>query len=210
MPEFTTVSVQEAQIRTIPGRQGTFINEYTDYIQQLPQGQAGKLRIGEDEKHTTVRRCLVTAAKVMNIPLTIKRSGNDIYFWRENGEEEQPRPRRGRRPKSGRPGSLIPRDLLISETVVNSGIVLPPHNITLPSYHSSIRSGVLVSLNGCSQTGARYISIGEALPVAICRKKKRSPMYSWPTSCNTSSIQRRRVPASWSVAQKKAIAKAGV
>jgi hypothetical protein len=25
MPEFTTVSVQEAQIRTIPGRQGTFI-----------------------------------------------------------------------------------------------------------------------------------------------------------------------------------------
>jgi hypothetical protein len=41
MPEFTTVSVPEAQIRTIPGRQGTFMNEYVDYIQQLPSGQEG-------------------------------------------------------------------------------------------------------------------------------------------------------------------------
>jgi hypothetical protein len=94
MPEFTTVSVQEAQIRTIPGRQGTFINEYADYIQQLPQGQAGKLTIGEDEKHTTVRRRLATAAKAMNITLIIKRSGTDLYFWRENGGGEQPRTKR--------------------------------------------------------------------------------------------------------------------
>jgi hypothetical protein len=47
MPEFTTVSVKEAQLRTIPGRQGKFINEYADYIQQVLTGQAGKLRIGE-------------------------------------------------------------------------------------------------------------------------------------------------------------------
>jgi hypothetical protein len=99
MPEFTTVSVQEAQIRTIPGRQGTFMNEYVDYIQQLPRGQAGKLTIGEDETHTTVRRRLATAAKAMNIHLIIKRSGNDLYFWWEDGGEEQPRPRRGRRPR---------------------------------------------------------------------------------------------------------------
>jgi hypothetical protein len=39
MPEFTTVSVQEAQLRTIPGRQGSYRNEYIDYIQQLPTGQ---------------------------------------------------------------------------------------------------------------------------------------------------------------------------
>jgi hypothetical protein len=94
MPEFTTVSVQEAQMRTIPGRQGTFINEYADYIQQVPQGQAGKLTIGEEEKHTTVRRRLVTAAKAMSTPLIIKRSGNDIYFWREEGGNEQPRRKR--------------------------------------------------------------------------------------------------------------------
>jgi hypothetical protein len=93
MPDFTTVSVQEAHLRTIPGRQGTFMNEYADYIQQLPKGQAGKLTIGEGEKHTAVRRRLVTTAKAMHIPLIVKRSGNDLYFWRENGEE-QPRTKR--------------------------------------------------------------------------------------------------------------------
>jgi hypothetical protein len=94
MPEFTTVSVQEAQLRTIPGRQGTFMNEYADYIQQLSQGQAGKLSPLENENPLTIRRRLVTAAKAMNIPLTIKRSGNELYFWRENGGDEQPRSKR--------------------------------------------------------------------------------------------------------------------
>ena len=108
MPEFTTVSVKEAQLRTIPGRQGKFISEYADYIQQLPKGQAGKLTIGEGEKHTAIRRRLVTTAKTMNIPLIVKRSGNDLYFWRDNGQAEQPMPRRGRRSRNGRPGSLLP------------------------------------------------------------------------------------------------------
>jgi hypothetical protein len=116
MPEFTTVSVQEAQTRTIPGRQGQFINEYADYIQHVPQGQAGRLRTGESENPLTVRRRLTSAAHALRIMLIIKRSGNDVYFWRKDGEAEQPRPRRGRRPRSGRPGNLIPRDLLISET----------------------------------------------------------------------------------------------
>jgi hypothetical protein len=30
----------------------------------------------------------------MNVPLIIKRSGNDLYFWRENGTDEQPRTKR--------------------------------------------------------------------------------------------------------------------
>jgi hypothetical protein len=94
MPEFTTVPVQEAQMRTIPGRQGTFIYEYADYIQQLAPGQAGRLRIGEGEKHLTVRRRLVSAAKAMNLNLIIKRSGNELYFWREGVTEEQPRTKR--------------------------------------------------------------------------------------------------------------------
>jgi hypothetical protein len=106
MPEFTTVSVQEAQIQTIPGRQGQCINEYAEYIQQLPQGQAGKLSLGAGEKHTAIRRRLATTAKAMNINLIIKRSGNDLYIWREDGGEG--RLRRGRRPRNGRPGSLLP------------------------------------------------------------------------------------------------------
>jgi hypothetical protein len=105
MPEFTIVSMNEAKVRTIPGRQGTFINQYADYIQQLPQGQAGKLIIGEGEKHTAIRRRLATTAKAMNIHLIIKRSGNDLYFWREELEAEQPR--RGR-PRRGRPGDNFP------------------------------------------------------------------------------------------------------
>ena len=105
MPEFTTVPVQEAQVRTIPGRQGKFINEFADYIRRVPKGQAGRLTIGEQEKHTTVRRQLVVAAKTINIPLTIKRSGNDIYFWSEGNDAIQPR--RGR-PRRGRAGDNLP------------------------------------------------------------------------------------------------------
>ena len=108
MPEFTTVSVQEAKLKTTSGRQAYYLHEYASYIHQLPQGQAGKLTIGEGEKHTAIRRRLVTTAKAMNIPLIIKRSGNDLYFWREDGQAEQPRPRRGRRPRNGRPGSFHP------------------------------------------------------------------------------------------------------
>jgi hypothetical protein len=94
MPEFTTVSVTEAQLRTLSGRQKTFMTEYADYLHQLPTGQAGKLRIGESEKHLTVRRRLGVTAKAMNIPLIIKRSGNDVYFWREDTGEEQLRVKR--------------------------------------------------------------------------------------------------------------------
>ena len=94
MPEFTTVPVQEAQIRTIPGRRGTFIHEYADYIHQLPKGQAGRLRGGESENPMTIRRRLAAAAKAMHITLIIKRSGNDVYFWREDGGDQQPRTKR--------------------------------------------------------------------------------------------------------------------
>jgi hypothetical protein len=94
MPEFTTVSVQEAKLRTTSGRQGRYLHAYIDYITQLPKGQAGKLRTGEEETPTTIRRRLGVAAKTLGIPLIIKRSGNDVYFWKENGTEEQPRMKR--------------------------------------------------------------------------------------------------------------------
>jgi hypothetical protein len=94
MPEFTTVSVQEAQLRTIPGRQGTFINEYADYIQEVVSGEAGKLHAGENENPLTIRRRLISAAKALGINIIIKRSGNELYFWREDTEAEQPRRKR--------------------------------------------------------------------------------------------------------------------
>jgi hypothetical protein len=75
MPDFEIVSVEEAQSRTIPGRRGTFLNEYAAYIKELTPGQAGKLHILEQEKPATIRRRLVVAAKALGVPLTIKRSG---------------------------------------------------------------------------------------------------------------------------------------
>jgi hypothetical protein len=94
MPEFTTVSVIEAKLRTTSGRQKAFLLEYVDYILKLPTGQAGKLRVGEEENPLTIRRRLLSAATAMNIPLIIKRSGNDLYFWREGTGEAQPRKKR--------------------------------------------------------------------------------------------------------------------
>jgi hypothetical protein len=107
MPEFTTVSVTEAKLRTLSGRQKTFMNEYVDYIHQLHQGQAGKLRIREQENHATVSRRLVSATQALGINLIIKRSGENIYFWREERGEEQPRSKR-RYTRRGRPGDLLP------------------------------------------------------------------------------------------------------
>jgi hypothetical protein len=124
MPEFTTVSVEEAKVRTIPGRQGMFLNEYVDYIQHVPKGQAGRLRIGERENPLTVRRRLVSAAKAMDIPLTIKRSGNDLYFWQEDGGEEQPRRKRSytRRNRRGRAGDYFPPQPFIEPELGEQGV----------------------------------------------------------------------------------------
>jgi hypothetical protein len=93
MPEFTTVSRQEAMLQTSSGRQKRYLDEYIDYIKTLPKGQAGKLSIGEEETPATTRRRLGVAAKTLGIPLIIKRSGTDIYFWREDGGE-QPKSKR--------------------------------------------------------------------------------------------------------------------
>jgi hypothetical protein len=94
MPEFTTVSLKEAMVQTSSGRQKRYLHEYIDYITTLPKGQAGKLSIGAEEKPATIRRRLGVAAKTLGIPVVIKRSGNAVYFWRDNRGEEQPKAKR--------------------------------------------------------------------------------------------------------------------
>ena len=94
MPEFTTVSLKEAKVQTTSRRQGRYLHEYIDYLTNLPKGQAGRLRIGAEETPATTRRRLGVAAKTLGIPLIIKRSGTDIYFWREDVGGEQPRSKR--------------------------------------------------------------------------------------------------------------------
>jgi hypothetical protein len=123
MPEFTTVSVQEAQLRTTSGRQGRYMNEYADYINKLPTGQAGRLRIGESENLLTIRRRLAVAAQTLGIPLIIKRSGDDLYFWREGTGEEQPRSKRRytRRNRRGRVGDYFPPQPFIEPELGEQG-----------------------------------------------------------------------------------------
>jgi hypothetical protein len=94
MPEFTTIAMKEATLQTSSGRQKRYLSQYVDYITTLPKGQAGRLRTGQEETPTTIRRRLGVAAKTLGIPVIIKRSGNDVYFWRENGTDEQPRTKR--------------------------------------------------------------------------------------------------------------------
>jgi hypothetical protein len=94
MPDFEIVSVEEAQSMTIPGRRGRFLNEYAAYIKELTPGQAGKLHILEQEKPATIRRRLVVVAKALGVPLTIKRSGQEVYFWIESWGEVEPRRKR--------------------------------------------------------------------------------------------------------------------
>jgi hypothetical protein len=107
MPEFTTVSLKEAKVQTTSRRQGRYLHEYIDYLTNLPKGQAGRLTTGEQETPATIRRRLGVAAKTLGIPVIIKRSGNDLYFWREDETEERPRTTR-RYTRRGSTGNLLP------------------------------------------------------------------------------------------------------
>jgi hypothetical protein len=78
MPQLQIVSLDEAQ------GQGRFIPDYVALIQQVPEGQAGKLILSEGENPITARKWLVLAAKAMDIPLGIRRRGQTIYFWVES------------------------------------------------------------------------------------------------------------------------------
>jgi hypothetical protein len=78
MPQLQIVSLDEAQ------GQGRFVPDYVAFIQQVPEGQAGKLILTEEENPITARKWLILAAKAMDIPLGIRRRGRTIYFWVES------------------------------------------------------------------------------------------------------------------------------
>jgi hypothetical protein len=124
MPDFAIVSVKEAQFRTIPGRQGKFLNEYADYIHRLSSGQAGKLSPVERENPATIRRRLQAAATALGTKLIIKRSGENIYFWSEDRGDEQPRTKRSytRRNRRGRAGDYFPPQPFIEPELGEQGV----------------------------------------------------------------------------------------
>jgi len=93
MPDFEVVSLDQARLKTANGRQGKIVKQYSGYIERLVEGQAGRLKVAEDEIVTTIRRRLVTTARLMGKELVIKRSGDELYFWSKVAEEEKPRRR---------------------------------------------------------------------------------------------------------------------
>ena len=96
MPRFDRVPLGEAKMKTATGKRAQIIAEYVSYVEQLGDGEAGRLQAAEGEPITTVRRRLGAAARQLGRNLTIRRTGDEIYFWAEETR------RRGRgRPKAG-------------------------------------------------------------------------------------------------------------
>ncbi len=92
MPTFYRVPLGEAKTKTASGKRAQIIAEYVRYIEELQEGEAGRLQAGEGETLATVRRRLGTAAKESGRSFAIRRKGDEIYFW----AEETRRRRRGR------------------------------------------------------------------------------------------------------------------
>ena len=93
MPIFDRVPLAEAKMNTASGQRAQIIAEYVRYIEQLGDSEAGRLQAAEGEPITTVRRRLGAAARQLEKSLTIRRTGDDIYFWaaerRGEGADDQ-------------------------------------------------------------------------------------------------------------------------
>ncbi len=83
MPKFDRVPLGEAKMSTASGKRAQIIAEYVRYIEKLGKGEAGRLQAAEGEPITTVRRRLGAAARQLEKSLTIRRTGDEIYFWAE-------------------------------------------------------------------------------------------------------------------------------
>ena len=97
MPKFDRVPLTEAKTKTarLNSKRAQIIAEYVAYIEQLGVGEAGRLQAAEGEPITAVRRRIGVAGKQLGRKLTIRRTGDETYFW-----ADEPR-RRGRgRPKA--------------------------------------------------------------------------------------------------------------
>ncbi len=83
MPGFRRVSREEAS-----GRRATVspalarLKQYQGYITKVAPGVTGRLTPGKGETPAAVRRRLGAAAAALGVKLTVKRVGDQVYFWR--------------------------------------------------------------------------------------------------------------------------------
>jgi hypothetical protein len=98
MPKFDVLPINEAQLNSATGKRAQILREYVGYIEQLAQGQAGRLSAGQDETLGAVRRRVGAAAKQLGKTLIIKRTDEYVFFWADSG----PGRRRRRKPRSAK------------------------------------------------------------------------------------------------------------
>ncbi len=98
MPKFDIVPVEEVRGKSASGeRRAQILQEYLGYIDQLKRGQAGRLVAGAGETTATVRKRIGAAARSAGKNLTIKRAGDEVYFWAvERRRSANGRRRRGK------------------------------------------------------------------------------------------------------------------
>ena len=97
MPKLDIVPIEEAGTKSAPrGKRAQILQEYLGYIDQLTKGQAGRLVAGAGETTATVRRRLGDAARGGGHKLTIRRAGDEVYFWTERRRAANGRRRRGK------------------------------------------------------------------------------------------------------------------
>ena len=77
---FTRNLLGEAKIKTASGKRAQIIAEYVRYIEQLEEGEAGRLQAAKGETIATIRRRRGAAARQSERNLTIGRTGDEIYF----------------------------------------------------------------------------------------------------------------------------------
>ena len=58
------------------------LKQYQGYIKKVAPGVTGRLTPAKGETPAAVRRRLGAAATALGIKLTVKRVGDQVYFWR--------------------------------------------------------------------------------------------------------------------------------
>ena len=96
MPDFDTISLNEAQLLSSTGKRAAIIREYVSYIERVTPGQAGRLAPSQGESLTAVRRRLGAAARHLDKSITIRRGEGQVYFWLDEGKTRQRKTRRSR------------------------------------------------------------------------------------------------------------------
>ena len=83
MPGFRRVSREEISSRRPAVNPALArLKQYQAYIKKVGAGETGRLTPSKGESSAAVRRRLGAAARALGVKLTVKRVGDQVFFWR--------------------------------------------------------------------------------------------------------------------------------